>query len=190
MASIRRPQRGYAMRSSSEIVRVYPFIVESGKMENWLESISDILQDDDIAVLATRDAVYNSTHVASAFLHASRAIDRNKARARDPSIEILRWLTGSRQVQRALDLSGSPKAGSVILLMVAEGSYFGNMSSNLPTVLEEKWNGPGIEGLKTLDPESENVFGGNNTAELLGIIVNDRYDMELAVLEMVALTDL
>src|SRR5687767_12147223 len=57
-------------------------------------------------VVLDADAVYNARHVESAIAHAERAFQSGRNVAKNLSGEIFLYLTGERQVQRALDVAG------------------------------------------------------------------------------------
>jgi tRNA threonylcarbamoyladenosine modification (KEOPS) complex Cgi121 subunit len=173
---------------SGSYVTVYPFRVISGDLGSWLESFSLYFERGTILVVTSADCVFGPSHVSSAFFHALKAIENKRPRARDPSIEVLRWLTGSRQVQGALDVSRIKGKGSRMLLMTALKC---SMCESPPRVILERWEGPGIEGLEMIEPEDENIWGGPEAGSCLGL--GDYAEdgrLELAVLEKVASTDL
>jgi KEOPS complex subunit Cgi121 len=54
--------------------------------------------------------VCGPAHLASALLHARRSHERGRPRARDPKVELMLYLTGRRQITRALEAAGISKA--------------------------------------------------------------------------------
>jgi KEOPS complex subunit Cgi121 len=65
-------------------------------------------------------AVCGPAHLASALLHARRAKERGRAHAREPKVELMLYLTGSRQITRAIEAAGiGPK--SLGVAMAIEG---------------------------------------------------------------------
>ncbi len=186
------------MRSRSDpglpgqIVSVHPFRLISGDLNSWLNAVSEILKEDPIFVIASSSFIHGPNHISSAFYHASKAwIDRT-ARANVQSIEVLRWLTGSKQVHKALEVSAHGEPGSYLLLMTIPKEAFDTRSPpSYPEVIVERWGGPRIEGLEPLDPDDPMVWGGPDIRNVLGIEnrIEEEY-LELAVLEKVASTDL
>jgi KEOPS complex subunit Cgi121 len=51
-------------------------------------------------------AVCGAAHLASALLHARRAKERGRAHAREPKVELMLYLTGNRQIARAIEAAG------------------------------------------------------------------------------------
>ncbi len=186
------------MRSRSDpglpgqIVSVHPFRLISGELNFWLRDLSVIFEEDHVFVLTSSSFILGPNHIASAFYHASKAWINSTARAKDPSIEVLRWLTGSKQVRRALEVSAHGETGSYMLLMTMPNDAFHNRSSpSLPEVVVEMWEGPRIEGLEPLGPDDPMVWGGPDIRKVLEIeeSVEEEF-IELAVLEKVASIDL
>lgn len=67
------------------------------------------------------DIVYDALHIKSALLHAERALRRGLASGRSLETEYLRYLTGQRQVRRALERAGA-RPGARRHVVVAAGT--------------------------------------------------------------------
>ncbi len=173
-------------RNDPPKITVHPFTVESGNLRSWLDQLDDMIDEDSLIVITSSDPVYGPSHVSSAFHHAFRAIGNGTARAKDPSIEVLRWLTGSRQVSRALKIS-EMKEDSTLLVMITKPTD----SDGLLEVNPDRWDNEEIQGLIPVDPEEKDIWGGSRSRSVLAIgpEVPER-ELELAVLEKVAFTDL
>lgn len=52
------------------------------------------------------EAVHGEEHLASALLHALRAGAEGRSRTRDPALDVLRFLTGERQIRSAIRMAG------------------------------------------------------------------------------------
>ena len=180
------------MRSGNDpggsVVAVYPFKAISGDAREWIEVLKSTFEEEMIVVIASAETVFGPSQASSAFYHAMKAIDKGSSRARDSSIEVLRWLTGSRQVQEALETSKSGGKGSPVLVMTFSPHKF---VDDLPEVRVCKWDGGLIPGLEAAIPETDDVWGGRRASTILGLDrdLSDE-EMELAVLEKVAATDL
>ncbi len=172
------------MQSKSDGITLHPFRVISGNIDQWIEGFNFEISKSDILVLVDRNSIHGQRHLLSAVSHALRSISRGENRARIPSIEIIRWLSGSRQVSSALELTAPVNAGTVLLaVIVGEGVAF----DNIPDPEIGKWSGCNISGLEPLDIK-DTIFGGRSVIDKYGLTDND--DLELQILEMVAMSDL
>lgn len=125
--------------------------------------------------LIDADAVFNLRHLRSAFLHATRSMREGRATAKTLGAEFLRYLTGERQVARALEKSGLREATSRIVV-VAAGPASG---AAVKEVLERlHWT-----------REAAGVEENRRAIERLGIRPSGTGDLEDDVLERVALVD-
>ncbi len=70
------------------------------------------------------DWVYDEEHAESAYVHAKRAHDRDDAASRTVGGEFLRYLTGKRQVGKAIE-AGGVKEGQGAFVLVAAGGKAG-----------------------------------------------------------------
>lgn len=172
------------MRSRNDPVIVHPFRVASGNIDDWIDDIRDHIQKDITIVIANARSVHGPEHLSFAIHHAFRAISRGNNRARDGSIEVLRWLSGSRQVSKALEATSPPCPGGGLIIALIGPDIV------VPPGIELKiWDGDRIKGLDPLDPESRPVWGGDSVKEVYGI-EGSGDELRMAVLEMVAMCDL
>ncbi len=172
------------MRSRNDPVIVHPFRVRSGSIDDWIECIKDAILEDQTIVIASTRSVHGPEHLAFAIHHAFRAISRGNNRARDASIEVLRWLAGSRQVSKAIEATSPPGPGGDLIIALIGPDI------DVPPRIELKiWDGGPIEGLDPIDPEDHPIWGGDSVKELYGIEVSGD-ELRMAILEMVAMCDL
>ncbi len=66
------------------------------------------------------ESVVGEAHLRSAALHAQRAFDQGRNHAERPEVEFLRYLTGQRQIKRALARAGV-RDGATSAVVVALG---------------------------------------------------------------------
>lgn len=137
-------------------------------IQSWAEKYEVTLQ------LVHPDAVYDQRHVASAVDHAVRSRAGDTASAKSLGAEILLYLSGQRQVKRALDVAGiEPGLESAVLVGLGE------------RVGAAVWGFLDATGWSR-DPAG---IGVNEAAlERLGVD-HDGSDPSLAVLELVAMVD-
>jgi hypothetical protein len=171
-------------RNENNLVTVYPFRIVSGSLYEWLDSIRALLPEMELPVITASDAVHGPMHLSSAVYHALKARSRGTNRARELSIEVLRWMTGSRQVSAALDLSAPKGIGSMILVAVIEP--LPEMAP--PEILPILWERGNIEGLEPVDPAGTEIWAGDKVVDHYGI--GEGKDPAKAILEMVAVCDL
>lgn len=169
------------------LIPVFRFKTVSGSFPDWLDSIGNAVDDETIIVLAPEDLIHGVEHLSSAIEHARRSISSGRSRARDPSIEVLRYLTGQRQVSRAIEVTRMDDPGHLIfaILIPAAALYDCGNDSEVRIM---SWTG---DPLPTLWDDHAGTWGGEKVRSRLGIS-NRVKDIELreAVLEMVAMTDL
>jgi len=120
------------------------------------------------------DAVYNSRHLESAIVHAERAFARETNTAKTLASEIFLYLTGERQVSRALEIAGL-KPGLSRAVVLAIGYKGGGAIWDLLDRLAWSKNPAGLEA----NPRALERYGvkGLNGGS------------EAAILERVALLD-
>lgn len=121
------------------------------------------------------DAVYNARHLESAIAHAERAFQSGQNSAKSLSGEIFLYLTGERQVQRALDVAGL-RAGLERAVVVAIGYKGGGAIWDLLDRMRWSKNPAGL-GENRVALERYGIRGLNGGSEA-------------ALLERVALVDL
>lgn len=119
--------------------------------------------------------VFNERHLQSAHFHARRALEQKREAAHSPGAEFLLYLTGQRQVSRALELGGIKK-GAEATILVADGDRAG-------TVV---W---GILDKLAWSRDPKGITENRDAAAALGIASPPDGILEDVVLEKVALVD-
>jgi KEOPS complex subunit Cgi121 len=119
--------------------------------------------------------VYNQRHLESAHFHATRALAEKREKSNGWGSEFLLYVTGQRQVSRALDLGGI-KAGNESTVLVADGDRSGTVVWGLLDKLG--WS-----------RDSQGIPVNPRALEALGIAEPRDGNVESAVLEKVALVD-
>jgi hypothetical protein len=157
-----------------------------------LRSLLGLSKGDRAQVVMDRDSVFGPSHLASAFMHAARSLLAGRSRARDPSMEVLRWLSGSHQLVEGLErASPGPDTEHILICTAPKGWPKVGDGSVLPAV-EVIGGGPkDIKGLEPVPEGSMVPWGGAKAARLLGgEFKGNEMDLEMAILELVAFTDL
>lgn len=119
--------------------------------------------------------VFNERHLASASLHSKRALEQRRESANSAGAEFLLYLTGQRQVSKAIDLGGIKKDAERTIV-VADGDRAG-------TVI---W---GILDKLAWSRDSAGIKENREALDALGIPAPPDGALEDAVLEKVALVD-
>ncbi len=100
-------------------------------------------------VLLDGDSIFGPAHLAAGFMNAGRSIREGRCRAKQPSMEVLRFLGGSRQVSRgAKRVSPGKGAGSVLLAVAPSGWPAQEGPTPLPEIDVRDWDGPEVPGLE------------------------------------------
>ncbi|MFW3145552.1 MAG: KEOPS complex subunit Cgi121 [Thermoplasmatota archaeon] len=129
--------------------------------------------------------LFDPQHLGSALMHAARALLRGQARARDRSIEVLRWLSGAHQVSRGLEVMGPDGDSSQLIMVELPPEWPVEEDSLRFPILEPASSSPDINGLTRVEGPS---YGG--IAALAGLGITDLGDENLnraQVLEIVCL---
>ncbi|HEV8360341.1 MAG TPA: KEOPS complex subunit Cgi121 [Candidatus Thermoplasmatota archaeon] len=71
--------------------------------------------------LVRAEAVVSEAHLASAALHARRAVAEGRARAQSLGLEFLRYLAGERQIARAIATAGLAPEGREAIAVALGG---------------------------------------------------------------------
>ena len=87
-------------------------------VDDFVDSLSAIAIEHDCTVQAV-DARYvaGRTHLSRALELADRAIDRDAAIARDRGVEVLLYVTATRQIERAFEIGVSEGRSPVVVLV-------------------------------------------------------------------------
>jgi len=159
------------------------FRAGSLRVDDWLKDISDNGTDRFHVIVPSR-CVFSSTHILAAVMKASRAFLRKENKARDRSIEVLRWLSGSRQVSTALEILKIEPPEDIFIVSIPV-----DMSADEPEIEQGRIEISSNLGLDRL--EGDLLWGGDDVRSVYSSL-KDIVDaeLELAVLEMVALTEL
>ena len=125
-------------------------------------------------------AVCGAAHAGSALLHARRAHERGRGRARDLKVDVMMYLTGQRQISHAIERAGLRATSTRVVVMV-EGDEKG------ARLAAERL-------LRALTLEREDGALAAGTAKLKGLglrpTADDASDPEARALELVAMLDL
>ncbi len=169
---------------------------ETGFSADRIQSILGTLRGRGVVTILDRRAVLGPRHLASGYLNAARAMIDGKARARDASLEVLRWVAGSHQVGEALHRAGPGEETTDILIAIAPLDWpVGIDREEYPIFVRSKVLFE-IE-LDDIIDETRSIdsgrFGSPEAPSRLGVVVDDDADdleRELSVLEWVATTEL
>ena len=173
-------------------VQVYPFETEAELSGKDIQRIIDGSEVTGLPVLMDLDAIFSRLHLSSGILHAARSLLNNEARAREPSIEVLRWLSGSHQVSRGIRSVGPGPGTKRLLIAVLPSDWpIKEDVSDLPHITEVRWIGADMDPLRPLAVPVQ--YGKDKALRKLGLdpdAFNDSQEKEKAVLEMVCLPGL
>jgi len=173
-------------------VLVYPFEAGADLSKKDIQTIIGRFDAEGLPVLMDLDSIFSRLHLASGIMHAARSLFRDEARARDPSIEVLRWLSGSHQVSQGISLVGPGKGTERLLLAVLPPDWpMDEDVSDLPDVLEKEWTGDEMGPLRALGVPVR--YGDDNALKALGLdpgAFSEKEEKESAVLEIVCLPGL
>ncbi|MCU0799625.1 MAG: hypothetical protein MUC62_08140 [Candidatus Thermoplasmatota archaeon] len=175
------------------IVTVQLIRCEVPFVEEMLGSLLEHMGKGAVRVIIDRDTVHGPSHLASAFMHAARAILSGRSRARDPSMEVLRWLSGSHQLVEGLKRASPGPDSHLILICTAPHNWPMEGDGSFLPLIKVVEGGPfGIKGLVPVSPGPDvQVWGGRKASKLLYRSFNGSEEqLEMALLELVAFTDL
>jgi tRNA threonylcarbamoyladenosine modification (KEOPS) complex Cgi121 subunit len=168
-------------------VELYQFSVKTGFNASMVHEIISLMGQKTNVTVLDRDSIFSHLHLASAVMHAARSIVRGKARARAEPLEIMRWLTGSHQVLKGIDIAGpNENTTNILVLRTSEDWPNDDDMDVLPKIREEVWKGSIPNGLVPISTPFE--LGGETAIERMGMSLISGYskeDMEKAVLEAV-----
>ena len=154
-------------------------IMANGKVEDVQAAVAlaeQIAKKHNVfAQLVDARVVFNERHLASAHLHAKRALEQQRDSAHSPGAEFLLYLTGQRQVSRAIELGGI-KQDAERAILVADGERAGTVIWSILDKLAWSRDPKGI-------PENRDALAA------IGIPLPPDGALEDAVLEKVALVD-
>ena len=174
--------------SSKQTLFLDQFMADSGSVGDWLKIIPVEEDQGPILIFPSR-SVYSPTHLISAVTKAWRSVFRKENRAKDASIEVLRWLSGSRQVSTALDIMRIDPPETVMFARLP--AEFGKtdpegMELSISRELIEFSTDIGLERIN-----GELLWAGPDIRSIYPHLSEDEEEiLEWSVLEMVALTEL
>jgi KEOPS complex subunit Cgi121 len=160
--------------------------VVSGNVQDWLHQLS--LSDDKRKfVIVPINSVYSEIHLRMAIQQAWKSLKKGTNRANDPSIEVMRYLTGSRQVSRAIDLLEVKPGDNILLIGLPLNIGITEPPLDPPETMETE-----IEMIKGVHLERISVENDVSSTRVIYPQLKDIPDdeLEMAVLEMVAMTDI
>lgn len=168
-------------------VEIFLFSTTARSNGSLVQEILSAMDHNGNVTILDRDSVFSNLHMASAIMHAARSMIRGEARARAQPLEIIRWLTGSHQVSKGLEIAGPCESTSHILVVRIPKDWPQKSDmSELPHIKEEVWKGDIIEGLSPIAAPFE--LGGETAFEKMGLLLTDGSspeEMEKSVLEAV-----
>jgi hypothetical protein len=173
-------------------VLLHLFRIPNGYDRSMMDPIMNLFDAGRIVVLASRNSVFDEMHLSSAFMHAARSLIGGTARAREPSIEVLRWLSGSRQVNKALSISSPGKGEEYILAAVTLQEWPIGEDAVSPPMIIHTLPRSYPTFMQPVDPDSKtDWYGGTEVLSRMGLgSRSDPSEARKAILEAVALTDL
>lgn len=168
-------------------VEIFLFSVNAGCSGQVVQEILSEMGENGNVTVIDRDSVFNSLHLASAIMHAARSIIRKEARARAEPLEIIRWLTGSHQVSRSMEIAGpGERTDHILVVRVPSGWPISDDVEKLSPITEKVWTGAPLKGLVPVNAPFE--LGGEAACERMGLILDTDMsweEKEKAVLEAV-----
>jgi KEOPS complex subunit Cgi121 len=135
---------------------------------------------DCIAQALDADKVVSEKHIAFAVEKALAAFASGKNIARDPGVEILRYASGERQIERALNMGISDSTKRIALVLVINHDGLWPDASELAGIIE-----PDGKGCSFQSKAVKETF--NISEEEIEAVGEDK--MEELVIERVALVD-
>ncbi|MGA1849042.1 MAG: KEOPS complex subunit Cgi121 [Thermoplasmatota archaeon] len=169
-----------------EIV-LYLFRAEKGLDPKEIDQVLDCVDSPGPVVLVDRDSVFGPLHLSSAVMQAARSIIDGSGRARDPSIEVLRWISGTHQVSKAIETAGAGKDTRSLLAVCLPGEWPSiDDARSLLDVVVHPWETDLPRRLSDLGDELP--YGGRRALKKLGIDLSDDVDdreAEMMVLESI-----
>ena len=138
--------------------------------EEWdtafLGRVLDAYQGLGRPVIVDPVSLFDISHISFSLMHAARSLIRKQARARDPALEVIRWLAGTHQISSGMDMM-CPSAGSRnILVVILPVDWPEDEDGKNVNDLSLKDTPPEIQGL---DPVERIPFGGLNALGGLGL---------------------
>lgn len=89
------------------------------KLEEALTRVAKIEKEYAVTIhLLDAKAVCGPAHLASALMHARRAKERGRARARDAKVELMTYLVGNRQIARAIEKAGISQKSTGVAMAI------------------------------------------------------------------------
>ncbi len=84
--------------------------------EALLQKIKEIKAERGVDIMVANPmAVCGREHVLSAYMHSKRSVERGDGASKELYVEFLRYLTGERQISRAMEKGGVRGKSAVIL---------------------------------------------------------------------------
>lgn len=173
-------------------ISVHLLTLDEGFDRGKMEGILNIFPKDRIVSIISPRAVYDWFHLIAAYVHAGRNISSGRSRTRDPALEVLRSLSGSRQLGEGLKIASPSRGEKRIIVSLAPKDWPRMYDPRDPPGIDHPFigetpQGMGSVGLEDIDPQ----LGGLEALRILGIpAAGDPEENRMRVLEKVALTDL
>lgn len=172
-------------------VEAHLLILERGFSREERERILDIFPDRTVSIVSPV-VIYDTSHIISAYIHAGRLIARGRSRTRDPALEVIRSLTGSKQLGESLRIASPVKGDEKALVTVAPDEWPREYDPMDPPGVKFSNPPDTPDGIGSLDYGSIKMeLGGERALRILGITPGESdNENRMKVLEKVALTDI
>jgi len=150
-------------------------------VDSALRKVSEVEKKSGATIhIVDADAVCGPAHLASALLHARRSHANHRPRARDLKVELMMYLSGQRQIERAIQIAGlSPRTRALGFVIEAPREA----AERTATMLAKAFD---------LTPDLSVLTPGLPKLARLGVLPGSSKDtdLEALALEAVAILDL
>ena len=176
-------QPAAGLLSFDEVPDAYLFAGKSrvSDVDSALKRVLDVEKKTGATIhIVDADVVCGPAHLASALLHARRSHANHRARARDIKVELMMYLSGQRQIDRAIQIAGlSPRTRALGFVIEAPREA----AEKTATLLAQTFD---------LTPDLSVLTPGLPKLARLGVLPGSPKDtdLEALALEAVAILDL
>lgn len=172
--------------------KIYVHLIDIRGVENKdAISLSSSIECGGRLLIVDRDAVASEIHLRSSIMQAARSIVEGRSRARDRNMEVLRYLSGSRQVGEGVKWSGpGTDTEFIIAISLPEDWPSEEDARELPDIVT-------CQGIGLADPRMApmegvslgSIWGGTGSKKFLMIAEGSDDERHLAILERTAMAD-
>jgi kinase binding protein CGI-121 len=150
----------------SSNLELHCFELKEGWDTAFLSRVLDAYQGLGKPVIIDPFAIFDISHLSFSLMHAARSLVRNRSRARDPAVEVIRCLAGTHQISSSMEII-CPSVGSRnVLVLVLPADWPEEKDGKDVHDLSVKGSPPEISGL---DHVEDIPFGGRNALERYGL---------------------